>query len=241
MNTIEVAYHILVVLVEYKVGVFMKILRLGILSFFLFSNWLLANTGADAGFCDRLLQNGTVQVLKAAIDTGGFQVKILQGTVEGKPRFLVMLGESYLKSETQAKAGKDILQKFNAYGLEGADFSKYIGGKVFHYSRISLDLYLKIITLGYFRAQSTIYTARDAAIIQESTEQIQASAKKDLKKIIALEDGHKVSKFEHFASILLPLGMTHAYAQLVTQFYLLGYHLAYAEYKQAVTISSTYF
>ncbi len=75
--------------------------------------------------CDHLGEarhEAVLQVLMAE-----YNLKVMIGEVEGKARTLVLLGESHIKSEWEAKAGRAMLAQFPYRGLEGVRANTLLG------------------------------------------------------------------------------------------------------------------
>lgn len=104
--------------------------------------------------CEVRLNAGQINALQAAKDAKDFAVQILQGNVNGRDRLVVLLGESHYKTLTDKELGKEVLNQFQAYGYEGADSSKTLGGKFF--SAVTYAMSKLIKKLSTRSSESTI-------------------------------------------------------------------------------------
>jgi hypothetical protein len=109
--------------------------------------FLLANPSASRSeeSCKSFLL-GETPISYAALDAlraaqGSFDIEVLSKFIDGKPRAVILAGESHVKREKASLAGERLNGQFPFRGLEGADISKNgIAGILFAPVLASIDL-----------------------------------------------------------------------------------------------------
>jgi hypothetical protein len=77
---------------------------------------------------------------------GSFEIEVLSKVIDGRPRAIILAGESHVKREKASLAGASLTGQFPFRGLEGADISKNgLAGKLFSPVLASMDLIAKKI------------------------------------------------------------------------------------------------
>lgn len=129
---------------------------------FLLALLLVPKFGHATSDCTALLTADQLEILNQANQINNhFKISVYGGEVDGKPRTVVILGEMHVKNTADKELGKQILQKFNAYGVEAADTSKTWGGKALS---VTLDLIFGAVKLfSKNRHTSTIHDSVDMA------------------------------------------------------------------------------
>lgn len=123
-----------------------------------------------------------------------FEFRLLSKTIAGRPRLVILAGETHVKSQEASGVGLELLNHFALRGLEGANVKDNLAAKI-------LGVYLTVINsfsiraLG--RAGSTIHDARD----------VQATS--GAKSVnVHLEKGHRSSLREKLSMTQLILALS---------------------------------
>lgn len=112
--------------------------------------------------CYELLSSDQLNVLQSvAAKNDHYKVAVYSGEVAGKARTLVFFGETHYKDKENSELGKEVIEKFEAYGLERIDSSKTWGGKALGVSLSALRVVAKIFSFGKVNRGSTIDDAAD--------------------------------------------------------------------------------
>ncbi len=131
------------------------------------------------------------------------KVEIYTGELLGQPRTAVFLGESHVKSKLDSDLGKQVIEEFNAYGLEGADSTALWGGRFLDYGLQYLHFSRKFLAPKMAAHGSTIDDAHERAVLRD------AERKKDPSlpaiTLFALEVGHQPSQKENIESLILSI------------------------------------
>ncbi|MFC1521198.1 AAA family ATPase [Elusimicrobiota bacterium] len=114
------------------------------------------------------LSSDTLEALhKAANDD--YTVTILKKNLYGTDRFVVLLGETHLKSKTSSEIGKELIRKFRYIGGEGVNFNSYAGMRIF--SKIIKSVFhafYRTFLPGRSKEQSTINDAYEHVLDMET-------------------------------------------------------------------------
>ena len=143
-----------------------------------------------------------------------FDIQAVSKVVDGKPRIIILAGESHVKSLEHAKLGEDLIHQFSFRGVEGADLDNSLASKLMKPVLGILKLTAKFrnqagssIDYASMDAQLTEASAMFADAIQNKiiedstalTPEIEASIMKFLEQIKITFDG-----VEQSGSVLYP-------------------------------------
>lgn len=150
-----------------------------------------------------LSKSQKIALNRATLESNHYTWRAYSGTVSGQPKTVVILGEGHVKSEKDSNLGKEVMREFEAYGLEGAEFSKLWGNKLLE---TSMELSLSFVhwaAPSQTSHQSTIYDALEWAA-SENANHPENSKLKPI-QVFHLEEGHEPSIGEHIESLILPI------------------------------------
>ncbi|MBK8201102.1 MAG: hypothetical protein IPK68_01830 [Bdellovibrionales bacterium] len=135
------------------------------------------NIHSSKGACSDLLRAEQLQILQVVDKTNGhYKVAVFSGEVDGKRRAVVFLGETHIKDKANSVLGKQVIEKFDAYGIERPDTSKTWGGKALDVSLDVVQMAIKVFSFGKLSEGSTTGDAEDRDFTRNLLEELKKFA-----------------------------------------------------------------
>ncbi|MBK7842127.1 MAG: hypothetical protein IPJ71_00310 [Bdellovibrionales bacterium] len=132
---------------------------------------------SSKGACSNLLEADQLKILqRAAKINGHYKVAVFSGEVDGKRRAVVFLGETHVKEKANSDLAKQVIEKFEAYGIEGVNTSKTWGGKALSFSLDAVQMAFKVFSFGKLSEGSTIGDAADRDFTRNLLEELKKFA-----------------------------------------------------------------
>jgi hypothetical protein len=145
--------------------------------------------------CEAGLTSSQLMQLERAESSQEYEVAILHGERQGKPRTVVLLGESHIKGSLASRLGKETVQEFEFVGYEKVNIKRLIAGyalKAVLMATYKLHGYLTNQTYGS-TIHDAIKMARQNALTGEWP-----------RETFHVERDHSPGAAEQLGSVLLP-------------------------------------